>query len=423
MAHVVGHPVELLAALQQSFSQLGFAPAVAEVPLAAGDDLEGLVALLVELDGVCDRDGVAVQISRFPQQGDHPLPGGGDRGAGDRLVGGNGLWPRIGDPLRCFRSDAPVAPHDRARGQLELAPPRHVGRVAEGADHGDAGPFGGVSQLVRDHRHLDTEHRRADDLAEERLVAVVVRMGNQRHASRQQFGPGGLDEHRLAVEPPEAEAVVGPGDLAVFQLRLGYRSAEGHVPQGGCFGLVGLAACEVAEERPLAGGAARVGDGLVEQIPVDAEADAPPNLLEGFLVGGDQLDAQLDEVAPGAWDLALELRSVESPTLVPRRLEVGVVGEAGIATDPEVVLGAPFRGQAVVVPAHGVEHRLAPHPLEAGDGVGLHVTEHRAHVQAARDRRRRRVDREDPVAARGAVEGVDTGGRPAVIPLGLQPLQ
>ena len=48
---------------------------------------------------------------------------------------------------------------DRAGRQLQLAPPLHVGEVAEGAAHRDAGALVHLGRRVGHDRHLDPEHR------------------------------------------------------------------------------------------------------------------------------------------------------------------------------------------------------------------------------------------------------------------------
>ena len=71
------------------------------------------------------------------------------------------------DALRAPREQAAVPAEDGAGGELELAPPGHVGGVAERADHRDAGALVGAREVVRHHGHLDAEQRRAHVLAEE----------------------------------------------------------------------------------------------------------------------------------------------------------------------------------------------------------------------------------------------------------------
>ena len=122
-----------------------------------------------------------------------------------------------------------------------------------------------------------------------------------------------------------------------------------------------------------------------------------------------ELLAQLDEVRPADRDLLLGVRLL-------RRREVGVVRQRGVAADAVVVLHPALGRQAVVVPAHRVEDRLAAHPLVARDQVGVRVGEHVADVQAAAHRRRGSVDRVDVLPRLGAVEAVGVVGLPALAP-------
>ena len=103
--------------------------------------------------------------------------------------------------------------------------------------------------------------------------------------------------------------------------------------------------------------------------------------------------------------------------------EVRVVRQRRVAAHAEVVLHPALGRQAVVVPAHRVEHLLAAHPLVARDQVGVRVGEHVPDVQRARDGRRGSVDRVDLLARLGAVEGVGVVGLPALGPGGLQTLE
>ena len=57
-------------------------------------------------------------------------------------------------------------------------------------------PFSGRPAWWASDRHLDAEQRRAHRRAEQRLVALVVGVGDQRDARGEQLGPGGLDVHR-----------------------------------------------------------------------------------------------------------------------------------------------------------------------------------------------------------------------------------
>ena len=95
-----------------------------------------------------------------------------------------------------------------------------------------------------------------------------------------------------------------------------------------------------------------------------------------------------------------------------RRLEPLDVGLRRVAPHAVVVLHAALGRQAVVVPPHRVEDGLAAHALVAGDGVGVGVAEHVAHVQRSADGGRRRVDGEHAVAGRRRVEAVRAIGVP-----------
>ncbi len=318
------------------------------------------------------------------------------------------------DVVRCVGQQPAVAADDGPHRQVQLAPPRDVVRVAERADHGDAGALVGLRQFVGVDGHLDAVERGAHRGAEERLVPLVVGVGHEGDAGGEQLGAGRVDLDRtvavgaVLADTGERDLVVGGRPLAVFHLGLGDGGAEVDVPHRRRFLAVGLAAGDVAQEGALAGPARALVDRGVLQRPVDRQAEPAQQRLEDLLVGLDELVAQLEEVGPGDGDRPVVLRRVAAE----RRLEALGVGLARVAADAVVVLDAALGGQAVVVPAHRVEDLLAGHALVAGDRVGVGVAEHVAHVQRAADGRRRRVDREDLVTGGGAVERVDPVGFP-----------
>ena len=250
---------------------------------------------------------------------------------------------------------------------------------------------------------------------EQRLVALVVGVGDQRHQARDQLGAGRLDEDR-SVGAVEGDAVVVAGVLPRLQLGLRDRGLEGDVPERRRLLQVGLAAGEVAQERALADLLRLRPDRRVVLRPVDREPEGAPQVLEDLLVLLDQLLAQLDEVRPADRDLPLGVGLL-------RRREVGVVGQRRVAADAEVVLHPALGRQAVVVPAHRVEDLLAPHPLVARDEVGVRVGEDVPDVQRARHGRRGSVDRVDFLARLGAVERVGVLGLPLRRPLRLEALE
>ena len=196
--HEVGVEPELGAAGQQRLAQGLVATAVADVPLAAGDDLEGLVALLVEVRLALGGHRLAVEVARLAQPGDDGLAGA--RTSSCRRAPRSGrARPRTPSHSGRLAQDAAVAAHHRARRQLQLAPPLHVGEVAERAAHRDAGALVGLGQGVRQDGDLDVEQRRADRGAEQVLVALVVGVRDERDARGEQLGAGGLDVDRAAV--------------------------------------------------------------------------------------------------------------------------------------------------------------------------------------------------------------------------------
>lgn len=137
---------------------------------------------------------------------------------------------------------------------------------------------------------------------------------------------------------------------------------------------VGVAAGDVAQEHALGAGAGVVADGGVLQGPVDAEAELAEECFEYFFVFLGELFAQFDEVHAGNGDLFFRV-------WFGGWGEVGVVGQGWVAADTVIVLDAAFGGEAVVIPAHGVEHGFAAHALVAGDDVGVGVGEHVADVE------------------------------------------
>ena len=244
------HPGDLVAAGDQRGAQIGVAAAVGDVPLPGRDDLERLVALLVEV-----RDALGGLSAR--RRGRRRR--GARRPTISRAV--NVVLPEssanaarpcvVGDPLRHVAQDAAVATDDRAVGQLQLAPPLDVGEVAERAAHGDAGALVHLGGVVGEDRHLDAEQRRADGGAEQVLVALVVRVRDERDAGGDQLGAGGLDVDR-SVGVVVRDPVVGAGVVAGLELGLGDGGLVGDVPQRRGVLLVGLAAGDVAQERALA---------------------------------------------------------------------------------------------------------------------------------------------------------------------------
>ena len=174
----------------------------------------------------------------------------------------------------------------------------------------------------------------------------------------------------------ESDPVVRAGPFPVLEFGLGDGRAEGDVPQRGRFGLVRLAARQVAQERALGHGAGALVDGLIRVVPVDRQAQPPPEVLERLLVLLGEALAQL-EIAPGDGRLVLA---------AGLDLKIRVVVQRRFAAHAEVVLDAAFGRQAVVVPAHRVEDLEPAHALVARDAVGVGVAEDVTDVQRSADR-------------------------------------
>ena len=104
-----------------------------------------------------------------------------------------------------------VAADHRADRQLELAPPLDVGEVAERAAHRDAGALVRLGEVMGEDRDLHAEDRARHGAAEQRLVALVVRVGDQRDHRRDQLRPRRLDVDRRSRGRGRRCGGSGPG--------------------------------------------------------------------------------------------------------------------------------------------------------------------------------------------------------------------
>ncbi len=127
-----------------------------------------------------------------------------------------------------------------------------------------------------DDGQLDAEQRGGDGPAEQVLIALIVRMGNQGDTGTDQLGPRGVDVDPLAIGPLEPNLVIGPALFPILQLGLGHGGLEVDVPQHRRVRGVGLAARQVADEGLLRSPATVVVDRGVGHLPVDRQPHSSP---------------------------------------------------------------------------------------------------------------------------------------------------
>src|SRR5699024_1652469 len=131
-AHERRVPFDLTSPGDELISQLCRPAAVADVPLAAGDDLEWLVTLLIARKGMGDRFDLAEEVDGVDDHRREFLALAEGVLAGHSLIVGDRIVLRGGgDPLGDLEVEPTAAVDDRTRGQIEFAPPGDVGEVAE----------------------------------------------------------------------------------------------------------------------------------------------------------------------------------------------------------------------------------------------------------------------------------------------------
>ena len=398
------------------------AAAVADVPLAAGDDLERAAAPLVELHRVGDRPGLAVQLARSRAAARRSRawacltvePGElGVRGRGRR---------RWSSHVGRRGEDAAVAADDAARRQVELAPPRDVGGVAERADHGDAGALVRLGQRVGDDRHLDAEQRRAHRRAEQRLVALVVGVGDEGHAADEQLGPGRVDDarrRRAAVEGDAGgrrRAARGPRSRP-GRRRCGSRRPTASAPRR----------CRPRRGRGCGGTPPGWRGGCGRRWSCTAASSRTTGR------GGGTAPRRRPRRRPSArWHSVDEVGPRRpgprgGPSGASPRYggaKSGSYGWRRVAAHAVVVLHPALGGEAVVVPADREEDVACRASAGSGRWRRSGCSRTRAHVERPRHGGRRRVDREHLVARpRGAVEAVGAVGLPALGPARLDAVE
>ena len=130
-----------------------------------------------------------------------------------------------------------------------------------------------------------------------------------------------------------------------------------------------------------------------------------------MLVDFSELPAEFDKIGPA--DHFWRLLRITSG------FEVWQVREIGIAANVEEVLHPPFRGQAVVIPPHGIEDIHSSHAALAHDQILMGVAEHVSDVEGAAYGRRRRVHNESLVSSARRIPAINTHFLPSSAPFAL----
>ena len=118
---------------------------------------------------------------------------------------------------------------------------------------------------------------------EQRLVPLVVRMRDERHAGGDQLGACRVDlDGAAAVGPREPDAVVRAGHLAILELRLGDGRAEVDVPERRRLELVREAASQQSQERLLRDALGVAADARVRHRPVHRQAEVRHSASKAF---------------------------------------------------------------------------------------------------------------------------------------------
>ncbi len=272
--------------------------------------------------------------------------------------------------------------------------PLDVVLVAEGTTHHDAAALLHVDALVGDDRHLVAEQRNTSSFADEVLVLLVVGVDEDGDTGRDEFGSRRRDDELVAgcvvADQFERDVVEMRAPLVVLHLDLrDSRLAVGTPDRRGLLPIFAALLVEV-EEGKLRNPLNPRFDRFVGVVPVDR--------------------------GPEVLHLLGKLGLVFRTDLAAAFLELAAF--VVLVADVEFGLGQALAGNPVVVVAERKEHVAVVHPLESRGEVLQGRAVEVAHVQAARHRRRRRVDRVDGVWVPFlvAVVGVDIRVDPAPLP-------
>ena len=279
---------------------------------------------------------------------------------------------------------ASVGPDHRELRQLVVAPDLVIQRVVTRRHFQRAGAEVPLDALVRDHRHAALDDGDDHLAADQRLVALVLRVHGDRHVREDRRRPHGGDRDvSVAVGeriPDVRERVV---DLDVRELEIGERGQ--------------------VERAPVDDPVRAVDPALL--VEMHEEAHHRPHVS---LVHGEALAPVVERRARAA-ELEHDLPAVLAQPFPNALLEcLAAQVLARLPLSCEVLFDRVLRRDAGVVEAGLEERVVALHPARADDRVRERELERVAEVQVARDVRRRVGDRE------ALVRGVGVG---VVVPL------
>ena len=299
---------------------------------------------------------------------------------------------RLGQPLEAVGDHAAVEPDHGERLEAVVAADLEVDRVVARRDLEGAGAELGLDPRVRDDRDMAADHRDDDLLADRVGVAGIVGVHGDCDVGEDRRRPdrGDRDRSRAVDEgvPRVGERVV---HLDVLDLEVG----DGSLVVG-----------------------APVDDAV---RPVD-----PSRLPQADEVGHDGVDVAvvhretLTRVVERAAELAELAHDHPARALEPRpgALEERVPSDllARGALGDQLLLEHVLGGDPGVVVSRLPERVVAPHPVPADQGVLHRAVEGVAHVELARDVRRRHADDERLGAACAGTGLVEALGFPGFLP-------
>ena len=289
-----------------------------------------------------------------------PASSGRPRRAGTR-------WPAR---QRAVQQPPVLADHRRGC-PAQVAPPGHVGDVAERADHRDAGALGRVGEPVREDRHADAEDRGTDRRAEQAAYRSSSGCATSATQAGSSSGRVVAIQHRAAGRAVriERDPVVAAGDLPVLELGLGDRGAGTSRPTA---------------TAPRRGTPRRWQDRAGTRA---ATRPARPRRWSGMKWtspsrgrgGATSARTRTRPVRSGPGTTRRSCAATPAPARAAPRApgrragEIRVVGQRRFAPHAVVVLHPALGRQPVVVPPDRVEDLLAAHPPEAREQVRVSV--------------------------------------------------